>query len=108
MLDYRGGKKRVSKFIIDNLPSAELFIDVFGGSAAVSIEAVKSGKYSQVIYNDLDSNLVNFMKVVRDSPVEFANYLIQTPVGRYLHNEIIDMLSSDNSIVQAAGVVFCV
>ena len=103
---YRGGKKRVAKKIIEHLPKGEFFIDVFGGSGCVSTAAVKSGKYSQVVYNDLDSNLVTFLKIVRDRPDDLIKYLCSTPLGRYLSEEIELMLKSSNEIERAAGVFF--
>ena len=106
MISYRGRKKQVSDFIINNLPPAELFIDVFGGSAAVSLAAVESGKYNQVVYNDLDGNMVNFMKVVRDSTDELVSYINATPLGRYLGTELESMLTSDDDLVRATGVFF--
>lgn len=103
---YRGGKKRVSKKIVEWLPRGELFIDVLGGSGCVSTAAANSGKFKQVVYNDLDSNLVNFLKVVRDRPDDLIKYLCSTPLGRYLHNEIEEMLESPDEIERAVGVFF--
>ena len=103
---YRGGKKRVAKKIIERLPRAEFFIDVFGGSGCVSTAAVRSGKYNQVVYNDLDSSLVTFLKTVRDCSDELIEYLCITPLGRHLLDDIDTMLKSENIIERSAGVFF--
>ena len=103
---YRGGKKRVAKKIIDCLPRGELFVDVFGGSGCVSTAAVRSDKYKQVVYNDLDSNVVLFLKIVRDRPDDLIEYLCSTPIGRYLSKEIESLLQSSDEIERAAGVFF--
>ena len=103
---YRGGKKRVAKKIIDCLPKGEIFIDVFGGSGCVSTAAVRSDKYKQVVYNDLDSNVVLFLKTVRDRPDNLIEYLCSTPIGRHLSEEIDSLLQSSDEIERAAGVFF--
>ena len=105
-INYRGGEKRVAKKIIKRLPKAELFVDVFGGSGCVSTAAVASGKYHQVVYNDLDSNMVAFLKIIRDRPNDLIEFVASTPLGRYLSKEIDFMLQSPNDIERAAGVFF--
>ena len=105
-ISYRGGKKRVAKKIVECLPRGELFVDVFGGSGCVSTAAVRSDKYNQVVYNDLDSNVVIFLKIVRDRPDDLIEYLCSTPIGRYLSGEIDSMLQSSDEVEKAAGVFF--
>ena len=106
MIYYRGGKKTVAKTIIRHLPPGEIFYDVFGGAASIAIEAVKSGKYNQVVYNDLDQYLVNFMEQVRDKPADLIRYIDQTPLGRHIDRNLAQMIKSDNKIVSAAGVFY--
>ena len=104
MISYHGGKKRSAKQIIEILPPSEMFVDVYGGSGAIAMEAVKSRKHNQVIYNDLDSYLVHYLKICRDRPEDLKKYLMETPIGRYLTNDLTDMLESDNPIEKAAAV----
>jgi len=105
-IHYRGGKKRVAKKIVECLPRGELFVDVFGGSGCVSTAAARSGKYNQVVYNDLDSNVVLFLKIVRDRPDDLIEYICSTPIGRHTSEEIEEMLASPDEIQRAAGVFF--
>lgn len=51
---YMGSKNRIAQWIIDNLPEAEHFYDLFGGGGAISHCALLSGKYKQVHYNEID------------------------------------------------------
>ena len=61
---WYGGKFSHLDFILPNLPADEgHFCDVFGGSAAVIINRAPSAVET---YNDLDSELVNFFRVLRD------------------------------------------
>ena len=61
---WYGGKFSHLDFILPNLPTDERhFCDVFGGSAAVIINREPAPVET---YNDLDSELVNFFRVLRD------------------------------------------
>lgn len=56
---WYGGKYSHLDFILPNLPNGEThFCDVFGGSAAVLINRMPAPLET---YNDLDSELVNFL-----------------------------------------------
>lgn len=57
-MPYMGSKNRIAKWIIDNLPPAEHFYDLFGGGGAVSHCALLSGKYKYVHYNELNPLIV--------------------------------------------------
>ena len=62
---WYGGKFSHLDFILPNLPvDARHFCDVYGGSAAVIINREPAPVET---YNDLDSELVNFFQVLRDS-----------------------------------------
>lgn len=52
-IPYQGSKSRIAKKIIDLLPSAEVFVDVFAGGCAVTHAALESNKFNVVIANDL-------------------------------------------------------
>ncbi len=61
---WYGGKFSHLDFILPNLPEdARHFCDVFGGSAAVIINRHPTEVET---YNDIDSELVNFFKTLRD------------------------------------------
>ena len=77
---WYGGKFSHLDFILPNLPSdTEHFCDVFGGSAAVLINRNPSPIET---YNDLDSELVNFFKVLRDAGDELIRSISLTPFSR--------------------------
>ena len=52
-LPYKGSKNTIAKWIVDSLPAADWFIDVFAGGCAVTHAAIESGKYKHFIANDL-------------------------------------------------------
>lgn len=53
-IPYMGSKNRIAKQIIDFLPSGETLVDLFGGGGAITDCASESGKWSNIIYNELD------------------------------------------------------
>ena len=56
-LPYKGSKNKIAKWIVDNLPEADVFVDLFFGGGAVTHRAMLTGKYKQFIINDIDSRL---------------------------------------------------
>ena len=62
-LRYHGGKYRLAPWIIDFFPAHECYVEPFGGAAGVLLQKPRS--YAEV-YNDLDGQVVNFFRVIRD------------------------------------------
>ena len=48
-----GSKNRIARDIVEQLPSAEYFVDLFCGGCAVTHAAMLSGKYKKFIVNDI-------------------------------------------------------
>ena len=51
---YMGGKGELAKKIVDAMLPADVFVDCFGGGGSVALEAMLSGKYKKVVYNELE------------------------------------------------------
>ncbi|WP_353614807.1 DNA adenine methylase [Mangrovibacter phragmitis] len=60
---YHGGKFRLAPWIIEQMPEHICYVEPFGGAAGVLLQKPRS--YSEV-YNDLDSEVVNLFRVLRD------------------------------------------
>ena len=54
-LPYQGSKNAIAAAIIETLPGADIFIDLFAGGCAVTHAAMESGKYRRVIANDINT-----------------------------------------------------
>lgn len=83
IIKWFGGKSRFAKKIvpiISQIPH-EIFVDCFGGGGNIILS--KSPSRCE-IYNDIDSGLVNFFKILRDpkKSVEFQEKLRLTPFSR--------------------------
>ena len=61
---YMGSKRKIVKDIIDALPTAKNFYDLFAGGCAVTHYALGSGKYKNVIANDIQSSVQLFIDAV--------------------------------------------
>jgi len=60
---YYGGKSHLAPTLIGLLPQHRVYVEVFGGSAALLFAKPPS---ALEVYNDLDSGLVGFFRVLRD------------------------------------------
>lgn len=56
-LPYKGSKNGIARWIVSELPSAEIFVDLFCGGGAVTHCAMLSGKWKKFIMNDIDGRL---------------------------------------------------
>lgn len=76
---WYGGKGSHLSWLLPLLPPAKHFIDLYGGSAAVLLNRAPSPIET---YNDLDSGVVNFFKVLRERADVLADLLYMTPYSR--------------------------
>jgi len=81
---YVGGKTRLSGWITDHLPEHTVYVEPFGGSAAVLLNKPRS---SIEVYNDLDGDVVQLFEVARDRPDELAQWAHRTPFSEELHDK---------------------
>ncbi len=80
-LRYYGGKWRIAPWIISFFPEHEAWVEVFGGAAGVTLRKPRS---KIEVYNDLDSQVFNFFKVLRnpEQMAELVRLVDLTPFGR--------------------------
>lgn len=79
ILRYHGGKWKLVEWIISNFPPHRVYVEPFGGAASVLLRKERS--YAEV-YNDLDGEIVNVFRVVREQPRRLMRELAWTPFAR--------------------------
>ena len=72
-MPYKGSKNSIAQHIIDVMPPAEHFYDLFGGGGAITHCAVLSGKYKYVHYNELDPLVFKGFKMAVNGEFENEN-----------------------------------
>lgn len=80
---YVGGKTNLAQWIISKIPQHTVYVEPFGGSAAVLLNKPRS---TVEVFNDLDGDVVHFFEVVRERPDELAEWCRRTPFSEELHN----------------------
>lgn len=70
-IPYQASKNRIAKQIVDLLPPAETFVDLFAGGCAVTHTAMLSGKWERFVVNDLGPGPEIFLAAIHG---EFRDY----------------------------------
>ena len=66
-----GGKSRLVNTLLEHTPRHEGFLSLFTGSG---IYEVNKPRASHEVFNDLDSELMNYFTVIQNNPLEFERY----------------------------------
>ena len=80
---YHGAKFRLADWVLRHFPPHEIYVEPFAGAAGVLLQ--KPRCYAEV-YNDLDGDVVNFFRVVRD-PLLRAQLFEQCAMTPYARAE---------------------
>lgn len=84
---YLGGKFSVLPWLLTLLPECKHFVDVCSGSGVVTLNRKPSPIET---INDINYNIVNFFKVLRDHPQELISKLELVPHSRYEYDNAWD------------------
>jgi DNA adenine methylase len=76
---WYGGKFSHLDWLLPLLPECHHYCEPFGGSAAVLLNREPSPVET---YNDIDGDVVNFFRVLRDRPDELIRAIALTPFSR--------------------------
>jgi len=79
ILHYPGSKWSIANWIISHFPEHQTYLEPFFGSGAVLFSKQRSPLET---INDLDGDIVNLFKVIRERPDELAYAIRFTPYSR--------------------------
>lgn len=79
ILKYPGAKNRLTKWIVSHIPEHKIYVEPFFGSGAVFFN--KKECYNEII-NDIDDEIYNFFKTLREKPEKLIAELSLTPYCR--------------------------
>lgn len=101
VLKYPGAKNRIAKWICSHIPEHDVYLEPYAGSLAVLFN--KKRCHIETV-NDLDGEIVNFFRVLRDSPDALCRLINLTPYSREEYKNAYEI--SDDRIERARR--FCV
>ena len=96
ILRWPGAKWRLADWIINMFPRHAVYCEPFFGSGAVFFKKTRSGTET---INDIDGNVVNLFRVVRNSADELARVIEMTPYSREEYRDCYE--SKGDEIEQA-------
>ncbi len=105
--NWVGGKARMAPHLIKLLPAHRCYVEVFGGSAALLLAKPPS---PMEVYNDIDSVLVNFFRVVRNPQQckKLIRMLQWTPYSREEFMDAVRRMKEEEDPVEKARLFFYV
>ena len=80
-LSYIGGKRRIAKQLVSLIPRHLTYVEPFAGGAQVFFHKPRS---KVEVLNDLDDEVINFLKVCQRHPRELIRLLRWQPASRRL------------------------
>ncbi|WP_417327685.1 DNA adenine methylase [Halarcobacter sp.] len=95
-----GGKSKLADEIVQMIPAHKLYVEVFGG--ALNILYSKNKSKLEVV-NDINKELVNLHKSIRNNPKTLSMYLNQLLISRQLFDEIKNKKIKPRNNIEAAA-----
>lgn len=88
----------MAPWIIEHFPAHEVYVEPFGGAASVLLRKPVS---NVEVYNDLDSEVYNLFKVLREKPLELIELLKLTPFSYEEFKKAYEEHSAINDVEKA-------
>lgn len=97
ILKYPGAKNRIAKWIVSYIPEHDVYVEPFAGSCAILLNKPPA---TIETLNDLDGDIVNYFRCLRDHPDELIEKIRQTPYAREEYEKSF-MQDADSDIERA-------
>lgn len=99
ILKYPGSKWAVAKWIVGHFPDHHSYLEPFFGSGAVLFAKPPSAIET---INDVDGDVVNLFRWIRDNPDALAHAVRWTPYARDVYNQAWKRLPTETDSFQRA------
>ena len=99
VLKYPGAKTRLADWIISNIPSHSVYLEPFFGSGAIFFNKPKSEIET---INDINEDVYNYFKVLREYPNELIEVLSLTPYSRKEYIEAYYLPDDNDNCIEKA------
>lgn len=99
VLKYPGAKWRIARDIVQLIPEHHTYVEPYFGSGAVFFS--KDASPIELI-NDLDNNVPNLFRCIRDYPDELAKAVATTPYARYEYERAFEAIKAYSPGIQTA------
>ena len=99
VLKWPGSKWSIGKKIIEMMPKHNIYLEPFFGSGAVFFS--KSPCNTEIL-NDLDGEVVNLFRTIRDNSEELAKKVFLTPYSREEYKESYERNNKDLDNIEKA------
>ncbi|MHB1708595.1 MAG: DNA adenine methylase [Thermoplasmataceae archaeon] len=110
ILKWAGGKRQLIPAILPMIPSTfENYIEPFAGGCALLVELYNLGRIRHAIISDLNGELTNLYKIVRNDPRRLLDEIAALPFGNssisyYSARERFnDILGTSDSMIERAA-----
>lgn len=98
-IKWVGGKSRLRNQIVPLIPDHDCYVEPFGGAGWILFHKPKS---KVEVFNDLDGELINFFRVVKDQPEELLASFEWTLASREEFTRLLNLDTMTLSTVQRA------
>ena len=98
LFQYFGGKWLLAPWILSHIPNHRTYVELFGGGGSVLLRKPRS---HNEVYNDLDTEIVNVFRVLRDYPQELLRVLDLTPFSRDEYYLACEPCDAGNAVERA-------
>jgi DNA adenine methylase len=89
---YHGGKYRIRKWILDQIPDHRIYVEPFGGTGAILLNKQPS---EIEVYGDSEYSIWNLMSMLRDFPKHFMQEIKKVKYDKQKYLEMREIYQSD-------------
>lgn len=104
VIRYPGAKWRIAQWVIEHFPEHRTYLEPYFGSGAVLFNKPRS--LIETV-NDLDGDVVNFFRWIRDDPEKLSHEIYFTPYAREEFDRAFNEQNTETNSFQRA-VNFCI